>query len=176
MTIRSFQGVNPQIDATAYIDEQASVIGDVTIGEDSSVWPMVVIRGDVHHITIGKNSNIQDGSILHVTADNEYNPGGFPLIIGDGVTVGHGAILHACTIENFALIGMGATVLDGAIIGSKALIGAGAVVPPGKVLEGEHLYLGSPAKQVRPLTERELDHLEFSARHYVNLKNNYQGL
>jgi carbonic anhydrase/acetyltransferase-like protein (isoleucine patch superfamily) len=173
MSIRSFQGIHPQIANSAYIDQDAVVIGDVTIGEDSSIWPTVVVRGDVHKIIIGHRSNIQDGSVLHVTADNEYNPGGFPLTIGDGVTVGHKAILHACTVGDYALIGMGATVLDGAKIGAKALIGAGSVVAPGKELEGGYLWLGSPAKKMRELTEKELAYLEFSAQHYVNLKNKH---
>ncbi len=175
MSIRSFQGITPKIDSTAYIDEQAAIIGDVTIGADSSIWPMVAIRGDVQRITIGARTNIQDGAVLHVTADNQYNPGGFPLIIGDGVTVGHNAILHACTVENYALIGMGATVLDGAVVQSKALLGAGSVVSPGKVIEGGYLWLGTPAKKVRELTEEELAYLEFSARHYVDLKNRHMA-
>lgn len=173
MSIRSYKGISPQIAANAYIDEDAVVIGDVTIGEDSSVWPTVVIRGDVHKIVIGRRTNIQDGSVLHVTADNEYNPGGHPLTIGDGVTIGHKAILHACTVGDFALVGMGATVLDGAKIGAKALVGAGSVVAPGKEIEGGYLWLGSPAKKMRALTEKELAYLEFSAQHYINLKNDY---
>ncbi len=175
MTIRSYQGITPTIATSAYIDEQAVVIGDVTIGEDSSIWPMVAVRGDVHHIVIGQRSNIQDGAVLHVTADNQFNPGGFPLIIGDGVTVGHNATLHACTVENYALIGMGATVLDGAIVEAKALVGAGTVVAPGKVIEGGYLWLGSPARKARALTEQELAYLAFSADHYVDLKNRHRA-
>ncbi len=175
MSIRSFQGTAPQIASNAFIDEDAVVIGDVTIGEDSSIWPTVVIRGDVNKIVIGHRTNVQDGSVLHVTADNEFNPGGYPLTIGDGVTVGHKAILHACSVGNYALIGMGATVLDGAKIGDKALIGAGSVVPPGKEIEGGYLWLGSPAKKMRELTEKELAYLEFSAQHYVELKNKHMA-
>ncbi len=173
MSIRSFQGTHPNIAASAYIDEDAVIIGAVTIGADTSVWPTVAIRGDVQKISIGERSNIQDGSVLHVTADNEYNPGGFPLKIGNGVTVGHKAILHACTVEDHALIGMGAIILDGAIIRTKALIGAGSVVGPGKDIEGGYLWLGSPAKKIRPLSDKELAYLEYSAQHYVNLKNKY---
>ena len=173
MSIRSFQGIHPNIADSAYIDADAVIIGDVSIGADSSVWPTVAIRGDVQKISIGARSNIQDGSVLHVTADNEYNPGGFPLRVGDGVTVGHKAILHACTIEDYALIGMGAIILDGAIVRSKALVGAGSVVGPGKDIEGGYLWLGSPAKKIRPLSEKELAYLEYSAQHYVNLKNKY---
>ncbi len=175
MTIRSFNGITPRIAASAYVDEAALVIGDVTIGEDSSLWPMTVARGDVHRIIIGARTNIQDGSVLHVTQDNAFTPGGFALHIGDEVTVGHGAILHACTIEDRVLVGMGATVLDGAVVRSRAMIGAGALVPPGKELEGGYLYLGSPARQARPLTDEELEYLEYSARHYVALKNAHQA-
>ncbi len=175
MTIRSYQGTTPTIAASAYVDEQAAVIGDVTIGEEASIWPMVAIRGDVQRIVIGPRTNIQDGAVLHVTADNQFNPGGFPLIIGAGVTVGHNATLHACTIEDYALIGMGATVLDGAVVESKALVGAGSVVAPGKVIEGGYLWLGSPARKARPLTEKELAYLEFSAGHYVELKNRHKA-
>ncbi len=175
MSIRSFQGIDPTIACNAFIDPDAVVIGDVHIGEESSIWPTVVIRGDVHQIRIGERTNIQDGSVLHVTADNAFNPGGFPLTIGKGVTVGHKAILHACTIGDYALIGMGAIILDGAVVPARTLVGAGSIVSPGKTLEGGYLYLGSPAKAVRKLTEKELDHLEYSAEHYVNLKNKHMG-
>lgn len=173
MSVRSFQGIAPSIASSAYIDEDCVIIGDVTIGADCSIWPTVVIRGDVHKITIGNRTNIQDGSVLHVTADNQFNPGGHPLTIGNGVTIGHKAILHACTIEDFALVGMNATVLDGAVVRAKALIGAGSVVSPGKEIEGGYLWLGTPAKKVRELTEKELAYLEFSAQHYIDLKNKY---
>jgi len=176
MSIRSFQGIRPKISDSAYIDEDAVIIGDVTIGADSSVWPTVAIRGDVHKISIGARTNIQDGSVIHVTADNEFNPGGFPTTIGDGVTVGHKAILHACTIEDYALVGMGAIILDGAIVRAKALVGAGSVVGPGKDIEGGYLWLGSPAKKIRPLSEKEMAYLEFSAQHYVDLKNKYSDV
>lgn len=171
MTIRSFQGVYPSIAASAYVDDTALVLGDVTVGDDSSLWPMVVARGDVHAIVIGARTNIQDGSVLHVTQDNAFSPGGHPLKIGDDVTVGHHVTLHACTVEDQCLIGMGSTVLDGAVIRSRVVIGAGSLVTSGKELEGGYLYLGSPAKKARPLTERELSYLPFSAAHYVELKN-----
>ncbi|ALP54703.1 hypothetical protein Tel_02260 [Candidatus Tenderia electrophaga] len=173
MSIRSFQDIHPDIAASAYVDPDASVIGAVTIGADSSIWPAVVARGDVHKIVIGARTNIQDGTVIHVTADNEFNPGGFATIIGDGVTVGHKAVLHACSVEDYALVGMGAIVLDGAVVQSKAMVAAGSVVPPGKVIESGHLWLGSPAKKIRPLSEQELAYLEFSARHYVELKNRH---
>ena len=173
MAIRTFNGIYPSIGNGVYIDPSAVVIGDVEIGSDTSVWPMVSIRGDVHSISIGSQTNIQDNSVLHVTSDNRFTPGGYPLAIGDRVTVGHGVILHACTIDNLCLIGMGSTLLDGAIIQSRVLVGAGSVVTPAKVLESGHLYLGSPARKIRPLNEQELDYLEFSWQHYVDLKNRH---
>jgi len=176
MTIRSYQNIQPRIGNNVYIDETALVVGDVTIGDDASLWPMSVARGDVHRIVIGDRTNVQDGSVLHVTSDNEFTPGGFPLHIGDDVTVGHGVILHACTIEDLVLVGMGSTVLDGAVIHSRVMIGAGSLVSPGKELESGYLYLGSPAKKIRSLRDKELAYLEFSARHYVELKNKHLGV
>ena len=171
MTIRTLQGKKPNIADSAFIDETALVIGDVTIGEDSSIWPMTVVRGDVQKITIGKRTNIQDACVLHVTHDCIYTPGGFPLTIGDGVTAGHRATLHACTIGDYCLIGMSATIMDGAVLGDRLIIGAGSLVPAGKQLEGGYLYVGSPVKQLRPLNEDELKSLEYSADHYVEVKN-----
>lgn len=171
MTIRMYQGKTPDIAATAYVDESAVVIGDVTVGEDSSLWPTVVARGDVNSITIGKRTNIQDGSILHVAHDGKFSPGGFPLVIGDGVTVGHRVTLHACTVGDYCLLGMSATIMDGAILNSKLILGAASLVPTGKELEGGYLYMGSPVKQVRELTDKELEYLEYSASHYVKMKN-----
>ena len=171
MTIRSLQGKTPNIADSAFVDDTAIVIGDVTIGEDSSIWPMTVVRGDVQKITIGKRTNIQDACVCHVTHDCEYTPGGFPLTIGDGVTAGHRATLHACTIGNYCLIGMSATIMDGAVLGDKLIIGAGGLVPAGKNLEGGYLYVGSPVKQIRALNEDELQSLKYSADHYVAVKN-----
>jgi carbonic anhydrase/acetyltransferase-like protein (isoleucine patch superfamily) len=145
----------------------------VTIGDDASIWPMAVARGDVNAITIGSGTNIQDGSVLHVTQPNETHPQGLSLNIGSRVTVGHGVILHACTIEDLVLVGMGATVMDGAVVRARTMIGAGSLVPPGKVLESGFLYLGTPARQIRKLTEAELAWLETSAQHYIELKNRY---
>ncbi len=173
MSIRAFKNIFPTFDETTYIDEDAAVIGDVIIGKDSSIWPMCAIRGDVQKITIGDRTNIQDGSVVHVTADNQFNPGGFETHIGNDVTIGHGAIIHACTIGNFSLIGMGATVLDGAIVEDEVMVAAGSLVPPGKVLESGYLWLGSPVKKARALTEKEKEYLHFSSQHYVNLKNQY---
>lgn len=176
MAVRTFAGITPTIGARVYVDDSAQVIGSVLVGDDASLWPLVVARGDVHSITIGAGTNIQDGSVLHVTADNHFNPGGHALVIGARVTVGHGAILHACTIGDLVLVGMGATVLDGAVIEDRVMIGAGSLVSPGKVLESGYLYLGSPARQIRRLSERELDYLAFSAQHYIELKNRYLGI
>ena len=150
------------------------MIGDVEIGEHSSVWPMCVIRGDIHHIRIGKNSNIQDGSILHVTHDSEYKLGGSPLIIGDEVTVGHQVTLHACTIEDRCLIGMGSIIMDDAVIEAGAMVGAGSLVNPGKHIAGGYLWLGRPVRRVRELSEKEKAYLKYSAAHYVRLQQRYQ--
>jgi len=173
MSIRKFNGISPSFHESTYIDEDAAVIGDVTIGKDSSIWPMVAVRGDVQKIVIGDRTNIQDGSVIHVTADNTFNPGGFETHIGDDVTIGHGAIIHACKIGNFSLIGMGATVLDGAIVEDEVMVAAGSLVPPGKVLESGFLWMGSPVKKARELTKKEKDYLHFSSGHYVTLKNKY---
>jgi len=175
MNIRNFENHKPTIADSAYIDEQAVVIGDVVIGEDVSVWPTSVIRGDVNSIRIGSKTNVQDGSVLHVTHDSEYAPGGYPLKIGEGVTIGHKVILHACTIGDYCLVGMGSTVLDGAILEDKVMLGANSLVSPGKVLESGYLYLGSPATKARKLKDSELAWLEYSAAHYVVLKNRYQA-
>jgi carbonic anhydrase/acetyltransferase-like protein (isoleucine patch superfamily) len=175
MSVRRFEGHQPAIHAGVYIDEQALVVGEVSIGTDSSVWPMSVVRGDVNSIEIGERTNIQDGSVLHVTHDSEYAEGGNPLVIGSDVTVGHKVILHACQVEDGCLIGMGAIVLDGAVVRTGSMVGAGALVPPGKVLESGYLYLGSPVKQVRELSDREKRFLKYSAAHYVRLKNRHLG-
>lgn len=173
MTIRRFEGHTPEIAASAFIDDSAVVIGDVVIGADSSIWPLTAIRGDVERIRIGVRSNIQDGSVLHVTHDSEFARGGFPLTVGDNVTVGHKVILHACTIGNHVLVGMGSTVLDGAVLEDGAMLGANSLVSPGKVLEGGYLWLGSPARKVRALRDSEREWLRYSAQHYVELKNRH---
>jgi carbonic anhydrase/acetyltransferase-like protein (isoleucine patch superfamily) len=174
MSIRPFKDKVPKIDPDAYVDETALVIGDVTIGEDSSLWPMTVARGDVHSIKIGKRTNIQDACVLHVTHDGEFSPGGFPLTVGDDVTVGHRVTLHACTVGNLCLIGMSSTIMDGAVIGDKVIIGAGSLVPTGKELESGYLYVGSPVKRVRELNEKEVAFLGYSAMHYAHLKNQHK--
>ena len=177
MTIRKFESHYPNIHPSAYIDETALVSGEVEIGEDSSVWPMTVIRGDVNYIKIGKRTNVQDASVLHVThASNEHSQKegieqtGYPLIIGDDVTVGHKALLHACEIGNRVLVGMGAIVMDGVVVEDETIIAAGSLVPPKKILESGYLWVGSPAKKARDLTDKERKHLKYSAEHYVRLK------
>jgi carbonic anhydrase/acetyltransferase-like protein (isoleucine patch superfamily) len=171
--IRSFEGRAPQLAAGVYVDESALVLGEVTLGEDSSVWPMTVVRGDVNRIVIGARSNIQDNSVLHVTHDGPYTPGGVPLIVGDDVTVGHNVILHACTVGNCCLIGMGAIVMDRVVLEDEVFLAAGTLVPPGKRLRGGYLYRGNPAVEARPLTQDERDNLRYSAQHYVRLKNRH---
>ena len=173
--IRTFESFIPQINETAFIDESAVVTGNVSIGEDSSVWPCCSIRGDIHSIVIGERTNIQDGCILHVTHDSEYAPGGFKLKVGNEVTVGHNVILHACTVEDLCLIGMGSVVLDGAVVESGAMIGAASLVPPNKVIQGGYMWLGSPVKRVRELTDKEKNFLKYSAKHYVKLKNRHSA-
>ncbi len=171
--IRSFEHKTPHVGSRVYIDPAATVIGDVTLEDDASVWPMSVIRGDVHSIHIGTASNIQDGCVLHVTHDSGYARGGHPLVIGVGVTVGHRAVLHGCRIGDHCLIGIGAIVMDGAELEGRIMLGAGSLVPPGKRLESGFLYVGSPARQARPLKEMELEFLYYSSRHYVGLKERY---
>jgi len=166
--------MEPRIAATAYVDESALVIGDVSISDDASLWPQVVARGDVNSIVIGARSNIQDGSVLHVSHDSEFAPDGFALHIGADITVGHKAILHGCTVEDRCLIGMAATVMDGAIVRSGAIVGAGSLVPPGHELDGGYLWVGTPARKVRPLRKQEAAFLDYSAAHYVELKNRHQ--
>ncbi len=173
MPIRSYQGELPVIGADVYVDATALVIGRVMLAKDVSLWPYVVVRGDVNSITIGARSNIQDLSVLHVTHDGPYSPGGFPLVIGEDVTVGHKCLLHACRIGDRCLIGMGSIVMDGAVIETEVLLGAGSLVSPGKLLESGNLYRGSPAQKVRALTAKELEMLHYSSAHYVNLKDAY---
>ncbi len=173
MNIRAFQGKTPVIGQGCWIDPQACVIGDVELGDGSSVWPMTVIRGDINHIRIGRKTSVQDGSILHVTHDGPFNPGGYPLLIGDEVTIGHQVMLHGCTIGNRILIGMAAMVMDGAVVEDEVIIGAGSLVPPGKTLESGHLYLGRPAKAVRPLKEKEFGFFSYTAQRYVDMAADY---
>jgi len=175
MTIRAFDGHQPSIADRAWVDESAQVIGDVSLGEDVSIWPTCVLRGDVQRISVGARTNIQDGTVVHVTSPSPANPEGFETRIGEGVTIGHRAIVHACTVGDYCLIGMGAIIMDGAVLGDRCILGAGALVANGKQLEGGYLYVGSPAKRLRELSEAELAFLEQSADHYVALKNRHAG-
>jgi carbonic anhydrase/acetyltransferase-like protein (isoleucine patch superfamily) len=171
--IRPFQDKYPTLGQQVYVDPKALVVGEVTLGDDVSVWPMAVIRGDVNSIDIGSSTNIQDGAVLHVTHAGPFTSTGRPLVLGQGITIGHQALLHACTIEDYCLVGMGARLLDGVHVEKRVMVGAASLVPPGKRLESGYLYLGSPARAVRKLTSQELEHLEYSAMHYVKLKNKY---
>ncbi len=174
MAIRSFQGITPILGERVYVDGESTVIGDVVLGDDVSIWPGTVIRGDVNYIRIGARTNVQDGTIIHVTHDGPYGKaGGFATVIGADVTIGHGAIVHACVIEDACLIGMGSIVLDGAVVKKHGFVGAGAVIAPGKVVGEGELWLGNPARMVRKLGEKEIEQLYYSAKHYVRLKDKY---
>ena len=166
--IRSYKGRKPQIAATAYVDPAAVVIGDVTIGEHASVWPGVVIRGDVHYIRIGARTNVQDGSVLHVMRDE------WPLILGDNVTVGHGVVLHGCTIESRCLIGMGSIILNGAKIGGGSIVAAGTLVPEGVEVPPGSLFMGHPGKFRRSLTAEDQASIDNYAARYVEYKETYK--
>jgi len=172
--IRPFQHQYPRLGERVYIDPQSTVIGAAELGNDVSVWPMAVVRADVNTIHIGDACNIQDAAILHVTHAGPYSPKGRPLILGKGITVGHQAVLHGCTIDDYCLIGMGVLVLDDVHIEHHVMVGAGTVVPPGKRLESGHLYLGNPARLVRKLSDSEWEQLEYSAAYYVGLKDKYR--
>lgn len=171
--LRPYKDLSPKQGDRVMIDSSSVVIGDVRIGDDVSIWPLVAIRGDVNYVSIGARTNIQDGSVLHVTHKSSYNPEGNPLIVGEEVTVGHKVMLHGCTIGNRVLVGMGSILLDGAVIEDEVMIGAGSLVPQNKRLESGFLYLGSPVKQIRPLTEAEKEGLKYSANNYVKWKNDY---
>src|SRR5690554_1358855 len=171
LSIRRFQGHVPRLGERVLVDPTAVVLGQVEIGDDSSIWPYAVVRGDMHFIRIGARSSIQDGSILHITHAGPFNPDGFPLILGDDVTVGHAVTLHGCTIGNRVLVGIGSILLDGVVVEDDVVIGAGTLVPPGKRLHSGFMYMGSPCKQVRPLRASERQFFKYSASNYVKLKN-----
>ena len=165
--IRIYKGIKPKIAATAFIEASAQVIGDVEIGEQSSVWFNCVIRGDVYHVRIGHSTNIQDGTIIHVTN------GRFATIIGNYVTVGHGVMLHGCTVKDRSLIGIGSIVLDDVVIGEESFIAAGSLVTPGTVIPPRSMVMGSPARVRREVTEDEIARIDIHWRHYIEYKNNY---
>lgn len=171
VAIRTYRGTTPQLGPRVFVDASAVVLGDVVLGEDASVWPMAVVRGDMHRIRIGKRTSVQDGSVLHITHAGPFNPDGYPLLIGDEVTIGHNVTLHGCTLGNRILVGMGSIVMDGALVEDEVVIGAGSLVPPGKLLQSGYLYVGSPVKQARALTDKERAFFAYSAANYVKLKD-----
>lgn len=171
--LRTFAGTTPTLGARVYVDPAATVIGAVQLGDDVSIWPGAVLRGDVQAIVVGARSNVQDGAIVHVTHDGPYTPGGHACRIGNDVTIGHAAVVHACTIEDGCLIGMHATVLDGAVVRRHGFVGAGALIAPGKIVGPGELWVGNPARCIRQLGAREIEALAYSAAHYVRLKDGY---
>ncbi|MGH8250371.1 MAG: gamma carbonic anhydrase family protein [Steroidobacteraceae bacterium] len=175
MNIRPYLEWRPAIGRRVWIDPAATVIGRVTIGDDASIWPGAVLRGDVNSISVGARTSIQDGSILHVASDRLAGGGGIPLVIGDDCTIGHRVILHACTVGNRALVGMGAIVIDGAVIGDEVIVGAGSLVPAGRQLPPRSLWVGIPARLRRELNAEEIAYLAESAAHYVALKDEHRG-
>ena len=176
MAIRSYRGILPTLGPGAWVDETAVVIGDVELGADASVWPLVLIRGDVNRIRIGARSNVQDSSVIHVSRPYPGNDEGWPTILGEDVVVGHKVALHGCRIADRVLVGIGAIVLDGVVVESDVIVGAGAVVTPGKVLESGYLYVGNPARRSREITPQERARIPKMARDYVTLKTEYEAL
>jgi len=173
MSLAPYLQTPPILGNHVYLHPSCQVIGDVTLGDDSSIWCNAVLRGDVNRISIGRGTNVQDLSMGHVSHKTADKPEGSPLIIGDYVTVGHSVILHGCTIGNECLIGMGSIIMDDVVIPDRVMIGAGSLVSPGKLLQGGMLYMGRPAKAVRALTVEEIAYLRYSAEHYMRVKNNY---
>jgi carbonic anhydrase/acetyltransferase-like protein (isoleucine patch superfamily) len=168
-TIGAYKGISPRLHPSVLVMEGATVVGDVEVGQDSSLWPGVVVRGDVCHVRIGARSNLQDGVVVHVTTDTH------PTVVGDDVTVGHRAVLHGCTIKDRCLVGIGAIVLDGAVVGPDAFVGAGALVTPGTVVPPGAMFLGAPAKAKRQLSDEERAGLRASAAHYVEISAQYRA-
>jgi carbonic anhydrase/acetyltransferase-like protein (isoleucine patch superfamily) len=173
MSIRAYKGILPKLAIGVYVDESSVLVGDIELGADVSIWPLVAARGDVNYIRIGARTNIQDGSVLHLSRPSTHNSAGSPLLIGEDVTVGHKVMLHGCTLGNRILVGMGAIVMDDVVVEDDVIIGAGSLVPPGKRLHSGYLYVGSPVKQARPLNAAEKAFLAESAANYVTLKNDY---
>jgi carbonic anhydrase/acetyltransferase-like protein (isoleucine patch superfamily) len=173
-TIRPFRDKWPELGQRVYVDPVATVVGDVVLGDDVSVWPFTVIRGDVNFIRIGARTNLQDGTVVHVSHDGPHAKlGGFATVIGEDVTIGHKAVIHACRIEDACLVGMGATVMDGAVVRKHGFVGAGALIAPGKTVGEGELWLGNPGRFVRRLSDAEIEALHYSAGHYVRLKDEY---
>ncbi len=170
---RPYQGIYPNLGSSVYVDSSAVLVGDISIADHVSIWPLVAARGDVNTISIGARTNIQDGTVLHVTRRSESNPEGNLLAIGEDVTIGHKCMLHGCVLGDRILVGMGAIIMDGAIVEDDVFIGAGTLVPPNKTLTSGYLYVGNPAKQVRKLKDSEVAFLKQSAINYINLKNDY---
>ena len=173
MSIRTFKGKTPSFGKGCFIDETAVLVGDIECGDDVSIWPLVAARGDVNWMKIGNRTNVQDGTVLHVTRISKSNPVGYPLTIGDDVTIGHKCMLHGCTLGNRILVGMGAIIMDGAVVEDDVFVGAGCLVPPGKTLESGYLYVGSPAKQARVLNDDERKFLKISALNYLETKDEH---
>jgi len=173
VALRTYQSIAPKTGSGCYIDASSVIVGDVHLDDDASIWPLVAARGDVNRIRIGARTNIQDGTVLHVTRRSTQNPDGHPLVIGDDVTVGHKCMLHGCQLGNRILVGMGAIIMDGAIVEDDVFIGAGTLVPPNKRLESGFLYVGNPMQKKRPLKESEIAFLKQSAINYVQLKDEY---
>ncbi len=173
MTIKKYQSISPVLGKDVYVDDMALVAGDVTLADDVSIWPFVAARGDVNKISIGARSNVQDGTVLHVTRKTELNPVGYPLVIGEDVTIGHKCMLHGCKLGNRILVGMGAIIMDNVVVEDDVFIGAGTLVPPNKRLESGYLYVGNPMQKKRPLKESEVAFLKQSAINYVALKDDY---
>ena len=171
---RPYRDILPTVGQRAYVDPAATVIGDVVLGDDVSIWPGTIVRGDVNFIRIGARTNVQDGSVIHVSHDGPHAKlGGFATVIGEDVTIGHKAIIHACRIEDAVLVGMGAVVLDGAVVKKHGFVGAGTLIAPGKVVGEGELWLGNPGRKVRMLSDAEIEALYYSAQHYVRLKDHY---
>ena len=166
--LRPYRGTLPEVHPTAFVDASAQVIGDVHIGAESSVWMTVVVRGDVNYIRVGDRTNIQDGTVVHVQHDTH------PTVIGNDVTIGHGAIVHGCTIHDRVLVGMGAIILNGAVIGSDCIVAAGALVTEGTTIPPRSMVMGSPAKVKRPLRDEEVAMIQEFADNYVRYRRDYQ--
>ncbi|GBU09445.1 hypothetical protein AwWohl_05830 [Gammaproteobacteria bacterium] len=171
--IRKYQTHTPVLGKRCHIDQSALLIGNITLGDDCSIWPQAVIRGDVNSISIGERTNIQDGSIIHVSHSGAISPGGYATLIGSDVTIGHGVMLHGCTLSDACLIGMRSTILDGACVSKHSMLGACSLLSPRKLIPEGELWMGNPARFVRKLSDQEIKNIYYSANNYVELKNIY---